>query len=344
MSGVTTRDDGVEIRPLRSGEERSLNQTFNEVFGCERPLDEWSWKFAPPGQRSRILVGATADGEVVSHYATRVERLRVGGQTVTAGQVVDVFSRRRPEAVHRRLYERTVRAFFQTYGESGELPLLYGFPGGRALRLGRLRLGYGTPVPIAFLRRELPPPTTPAPRRTGLRRAAARAGLPLPWTATGPAAQLPVPAAGALWERVSGRYPVAVVRDQSWWTRRYLAHPRRPYRYVVAGRGRRIEALAMLQVEDEVLRWVDLLWDGAGPALVHLEDAAYEVARSAGCRRMEAWLSGDPAASGALQARDWRSIPHPLDLHVAARSFREGLDGDRVARDIYLTWGDSDLV
>ena len=90
------------------------------------------------------------------------------------------------------------------------MPLLYGFPGKRALRLGQLKLGYGEPVPIRLWQREV------THRR-------------LIWRKRSPQTAPNLTAFERLWHRAAGRYPVSTIRDASWLKQRYLERPNSPY-------------------------------------------------------------------------------------------------------------------
>lgn len=319
------------IRPYRLGDEASINEGFQSVFGATRALDEWHHKFHPVGQRSRIMVGVDADETVIAHYAAGVERVQVGGRVLRAGQPVDVYSRRLAGAVFGRLYVRTVRAFFDRYGRAEELPLLYGFPGGRALKLGRLRLEYGTPIPLGFLRRSVSrrPPGGPPGFRVGGHVPEHFHPLEL----------------DELWEASKGRYPTSVVRDLGWWVGRYFQRGEGRYPAVAVGADGRLAAFALTSPAPGTLKLVDLLWDGRDPGALAALDAALQArAWGAGQGTLEAWLGGDPEARAALEGLGWRALPEPNELHISARSFREDVDGDAFARDFYYTWGDSDLV
>ncbi len=136
------------IRPFRPSDETVINQGFNETFRLERSLEEWAWKF-PPQPEGRLIMLAEIDDAMVAHYAGMPLRFTIDGREWNAAQIVDVFSTRaaRRGFTRKGVWVRTVEEFFSTFGESGRVAMLYGFPSPRPLRLGVLQLGYDAVEP-----------------------------------------------------------------------------------------------------------------------------------------------------------------------------------------------------
>jgi hypothetical protein len=217
------------------------------------------------------------------------------------------------------------REFFRVFGAPGGLSLLVGFPGERSLGVGRAKLGYGEPVPVPVWRRAVP-------------------GSRSWWTRHGVRPGFDAAAVDRLWQRSAARYPVAAVRDAAWLERRFTRRPDVEYVHLGAWRRGAGHAGAVLRVQDGTARWADLLWDGEDPrALLALDDAAGRLARHGGATEMEMWLANDPAAEEAFARRGWTAAPHPQAM-LCAKSFRPDIDPDDVARRLYFTLGDSDLV
>ena len=228
---------------------------------------------------------------------------------------------------------QTVEAFFAAFGASGRYPLLFGFPGLRALRLGVLQLGYDAlpPQPIASLRRPV------ASRRRGLRSRLYRAELARDWE----------PRLDLLWQSLRGQYPVAAVRDADRALRRLAGHPRlRYHRFLVFPRASTMPvAYLALRSDGDGCRWVDLLWDHDHPGALELAGhLAARVAAETGARHEELWLNGDPEGHGRLVAMGFAAAPEPNGLVMVARSFAPRLDVGALDGRVYLTMADADLV
>lgn len=317
-------------RPYRPGDEVQVNDGFNRVFGLSRPISEWHWKYPTEPEGRWLMLACDERGGLLAHYGAVPVRLQTGTLVVRAGQIGDVFTV--PETRHglgaARTYIATVQAFFAQFGAPEKLALLYGFPGVRALRLGMEKLGYDQmpPCPVRVWRR-------PAARRGRL------------FTGHGVRIGLDGPAADELWRRARYRYPIAAVRDAAWLSRRFTGRPGVDYVHLVARRGRRNAALAVVRPMGDTLQWAELVWDGDDVgALAALEKAAVAVARAHGAHSIEMWLCGDAAAADAFARLGWDRGRHPADLVMVARSFHPGIDVSAASDTWYVTMGDSDLV
>lgn len=327
-------DAGVVIRPFRAGDERSANRAFNEVFGLNRSLDEWSWKF-PVAPEGRFIMLAERDGEVVAQYAGLPVTFQIAEKEWMATQIVDVFATRAARGAlgRRGVWVRTVDAYFDAFGRSGKAPLLFGFPGPRHRRLGILQLGYDAmePQAIRYLAR------TERSGRRGARRLLYRAELGRDWE----------PRLDGLWMRLRHQYPAAVVRDARHALRRYAGHPGvRYHRFLIFPRlSSEPVAFAVFRVDRDRLRWADLLWDhrhpGALDLVMHLSE---RLATETECRVEELWLNGDGEGRARLRRHGFEEGREPDGLMMVARAFDPGVDLVTLAQNVYLTLGDSDLV
>lgn len=327
-------DPEVVFRPFEPGDEAAVNDGFKRVFGRQRSLDEWSWKFPPePGGRPIML--ALRGEELLAHYAGAPVRFLVDGRVWPAAQNVDVYSTpaARARFSRRGLWVETAERFFAAFSASGRYPLLFGFPGRRSLRLGTLRLGYDAlpPQPVLLLRRAVGSP----PR--GWRQRLYRAELARDWE----------PRLDPLWERARAAYPVAVVRDAERALRRLAGHPQvRYHRFLVLPR-LSTEAVAYVAFRSDggVCRWVELVWDHGHPGALELVGhLASEVAGSTGASHEELWLNGDPEGLERLSRQGFAVSDEPNGLSMVARSFAPKLDVRALDGRVYLTMADADLV
>jgi hypothetical protein len=315
-----------EFRPYQPGDEELINRGFNEVFGLERSADEWRWKFQAEPEGRWIVVAVDADGALVAQYAVVPVRFQVDGLRLRAGQPVDAFCLRRPGLVQRGLFTQTVHEFYRSFGAPDKIAFIFGFPGERHMRLGKIRLLYVDPVPVPLWRRSDP-----------VRR--------LVWTGHRVRRGFDREAVERLWERASSRYPVAAIRDGAWLARRYQGRPGGDYIHLSAWRGGEPRAWTVVRRGADAVLWAELVWDGDDPrALEALDRQVARLARESRVADCEMWLAGDPPAEETFARLGWRRQEHPEHLQLTAVSFHPGVDGVRLIRRLYLTMGDSDLV
>jgi hypothetical protein len=278
---------------------------------------------------------AERDGELLAHYAAVPVRFQIRDRVWNAGQIVDVFSTRKARGglTRRGVWVRTVDSFFDAFGRSGRLPLLFGYPSPRALRLGVLQLGYDQMElqPIRYLARR-----SRGSARRG-RRLLYRAELARDWE----------PRLDALWQRLRHQYPVAVVRDASHALRRYAGHPMvRYHRFLIFPRlSTDPVAFAVFRSDGGVIRWADLLWDHHHPGALDLVDhLSAQLAVQTAAEREELWMNGDPEGRERLEAGGFQTETEPGRLVMGARAFDDDVDLATMGRLVYTTMGDSDLV
>lgn len=316
------------IRRYRPGDEEAINRGFTRVFGAPRTLEEWRWKF-PPHVR-RILLLEDDAGEVAAHFAALAVPVEIDGRMVTAGQAVDIYSDRRRNLAREGPFVRLVRAFYERFGGPEDLSFLYGFPGHRHFRLGVRLLGYTPPRPVGFWSRDFRLARTSGGRRWGAR--VERGFDRQIWD--------------RLWRRARIRYPVAARRDGAWAERRFTGRPEVDYVHLVTRRrGGSASAVAVLRQGDGVLSWADLVWDGERDEdLEVLDREVARVAREGSLPHGQLWLDGDPRAVRVLLRRGWVPGREPQGLCLGAVALRPDLAAADLARRLYVTMGDADLI
>jgi len=312
-------------RPYRAGDEVQINEGFNEVFGLNRSLDEWRWKFPEHPEGRWIMLAVDTGGRVLAHYAAVAMQVRFGNEQVRAGQIVDAYSR--VEVRGTRVFTSCYERFIEAFGRTDGLPLMFGFPGRKHYEMGLKSLKY---VPIGSV-----PYWVREPRwRPSL--AAKRFEVKEGFDAH---------VVDDLWRRAAERYDVAAVRDSGWFARRYAGRPGVEYVHLSAWRNGRPHAWAVARADAGTLKWTELVWDGqANGALVAIDRALGVLARRLSCTNLELWFGGDPVAERALARLGWVRRACPQDMLLVARSFDSRVDLNRMQRGFYLTMGDGDLV
>lgn len=319
-----------EVREYEPSDGPAINDSFNQVFGLQRSLEEWRWKFRPEDGTSRVLIGLSQTGEVLSHFAAFRNRLMIDSVPMNTGMVCDVFCKRSKDTVRNRLYLRTAQKFFQTYGGEHDLPFVFGFPGKRALALGKLALGYQATGIIPTYRRQVP-----------------RIQLSLPFRRFRflSGKQITRRQLDAFWSRACERYRYGAVRDYEWLQRRYLEHPHVEYNLLaVEGEGR-MQAWGVLRFDAGRARLVDLCWDGADPrALKALDTESCARTRHRGLKDIYLLLERDTDALKTFRSLGW--VEHAAEEmpSFCVLIFDQKYSADELLSNFYLTWGDTDLA
>jgi len=313
------------VRRFRPGDEASLNDGFNRVFGLQRTLSEWEWKFPALAPGRTIVVAVEDGGAVVAHYGAAVVRMQLGELAGWAGQIVDVFSlpQVRGTRVFLQLYETCVREFCRP----DRLVMLFGFPGRKHYTVGLKHMQYVALGQAPCWRRDVS-------RRWWWPKRTSR-------TQDGFDADF----SDALWRSAAPRYRWATVRDARYVRQRYTGRPGVEYLHVRVSRRDTPCVWAAAIQAGGILKLADMVWDGAEVRSLHALNRALDgAARRLGCTSVQCWLQGDEEAEIAFADLGWRQIESPEDLLFVARSGHPELDLEDVRTHFYLTLGDSDLV
>jgi len=204
--------DQVSIGPYRPGDERAILACFKKVFGVERNLAHWNWKFRENPAGTHIYLARLPSGQVLSQFCGLPARVQIGRREVIFGQIID--SMTDPE--FRRglkkpgLFASTCYAFVDFYGRPEREVIMYGLPNPPAYRIGSRLLGYS----------HLHDVVNQVRKRDELRDCPAEAGRFRVEEVDrfGPELDL-------LWGRVRHRYEVCLVRDSRYLNWRYAAAP-----------------------------------------------------------------------------------------------------------------------
>ena len=317
--------EAFTLRPYQDGDEEIINDKFNKIFRQNRHIAEWFWKFKSLNQ-SRILLAFDNCNDLVTHFAVLTDDFTYHGHKYISGHSVDIFSDQIPGAVRSRLFEKLVRQFFAKYGSRDDVSLMFGFPGTRARRLGRLKLDFGKAIPVKYWEKKVHPI-----QRTS-------------WTLRR-YEKINIKKVDGLWNRSKHRYPVSIIRNSNWIKKRYLSHPSRKYNFIKISQFSMYKCIGVYTINANKMELVDLIWDGKDPRdLIKLEKIISQKAAKAGISEISMWLSGDPKAETIFAKKSWECIRNPLDLHIVAKSFNSDIDRHQLLNKFYLTKGCSDII
>lgn len=323
------------IRPYKYGDEHSINRGFNEVFGKNRSMDEWYWKFGRDNDAtSRIMLTVDENDEVLVNFSTLLSPIQMNGKILNCAQAVDCYSLQRENVIRKKLYIKTYEAYCVQIGAKEGIALLYGCLGGRHLKLGRLMMNYTEPMPITYLSK----------RVNLFHRARGLLMSRVLWSLFTSRNFVNLNKVNDLWTRSSGRYPVSIVRNEEYIRRRYYHHPVKKYYYMTFESGGVPGGFAVLSLDNRILKWVDLIWDGKdSSAITELERRVWNLAVILGVRKVEMWLRNDEVVKEILKSSGMNEGRNPYELFLTTRPLDSGADSDELSRKLYFTMGDIDM-
>ncbi len=323
------------IRPYRAGDEGAILELFKRVFGIDRSLEHWRWKFVenPAGQYIRLA--QTPSGELVGQYAGLPARMTWGGKRLVLTQIIDVMvdPRFRMGLKRAGLFSALANRFIGDYSGLNKVSGGFGFPTPGALRIGERVAGYTPLHPVVCLVRDLGGGELSLPVRARLYRiqTVERVGRGI----------------DGLWERVRPELPVAIIRDARYLNWRYADCP--DVRYTMLSASSRLTGtlagVAILRMEvhgKPVAALVDWLVSrrATGAALALLARCE-GVARQAGMERLEAWFPPYSWSYRLLQELGFGPSDTIYHFVVLPTSPEVSLEW---AKDRwYYTMGDSDI-
>lgn len=84
----------LTIRSYEQGDENQILSLWREVFQMKRSLQHWLWKFKnnPYLNVQAALACTTLEKQIVSHYTVLPVKMNFNGESVLAGQVVDLIT------------------------------------------------------------------------------------------------------------------------------------------------------------------------------------------------------------------------------------------------------------
>lgn len=330
------------IRPYRPGDEQQILGLFRRIFGVDRTLEHWRWKFQNNPAGRQIILAVADDGEIIAQHAGLPVRVAKGEQTFLFVNSVDCMV----DARFRRGLKRPglmVSLILQHDKEfMGQGP-------------GKGTIGYGFPIPtfrhllngtktcqslhpVMQLGKDLP---VPRADRRGTR---TRAGS---WRYRIERVARLSPSFDRLWHQCRKELPLAAIRDAQYLNWRYADCPDIPYTILVAtnrltGRPSGAAVLRLGLPDRPVALLVDwLVPSGRQDVAQMLLDHCHTLAMASGLHRIEAWFPEYATQFHFLRAQGYE--PVPTMYHLIARQCTSELSLEWVKDHWYYTMGDSDI-
>lgn len=329
-----------EIRAFRPGDEGSLLETFNLVFGARDPnfkprtLAEWRWAFEQNPAGQRMFLGLHG-GEVVAQYAAIPVRVWIDGGVHIFAQIVDsmLHPAHRSRSARPSLFIDTARAFFAEYGGVQKDWVHYGWPITPVQRLGEYYLAYDTLRTQLVLVRELAQAARATARTDGLETCEVeRFDEQIKW----------------LWDRCADSLRASTLRDAQYMNWRFAEHPRHVYaRHGARDAQGTLRGLCIARRADFVQRnlWCIAEWlvpSGEKEVGELLLERTLDSARKADAQAVAVILPEWSEWHRWFQEHGFLAQPTPY--RTVARPFHPRFDVTWLRSNWWYQWGDSDLV
>lgn len=334
------RNDPFSVRIYSPGDEHSILDMFNKIFGANRTLDHWYWKFRDdPYGSFRISLTFSKAGLLVAQYAGYPVPFYSAidlpeefisyqiGDTMTSPSVRNIGLGRTG------ILARTADHFYEKFCRD-EVPFIYGFNTGTHRALGMRYLGYQFIDPVNLWAGDIS--MLGGRRLQSLR--ALLSGYSVQEVST------ITDEWDTFFDRVSREYRFLVRRDAKYLRWRYLDCPDKTHRIFAVRKRGRLAGWGVFARKENRLIWGDALFDKKHPQAArflfqHLSDKVFP-----DCDTIEGWFSTHPAWwRRQLEELAFKKTPEPNNLEPCFVVFGDTSLLQTLRDHYYYTMGDSDL-
>jgi len=317
------------VRPYRSSDEPGVLSLWQAAFHKELPSKVWRWKYLKNPYPQKVLVCTKDDGTILALFGGIPYRAIRQGRPIEILHAMDIMSH--PDYRGAGLFVRTCTAFMAFFCQSEGVNFLYGLPGRPHYDLGEKYLGYRElKGRLAFLTARTGDVAQSRKRFAGrLRRVYEIDG-----------------SFDRLWEKCSGHYPLAVIRDARFLQWRFLNNPREKYDIYAYQRWpkRDMAAYAVVSKKGDRSRLVDMV---APPSTGLIKDFVGRIGAALaeeGIERVETWLPEGHFITRAAMSAGFAPAQEPLGMILCVRLFDHSPSLEWIADNLFFTMADGDLM
>lgn len=319
------------LRAYQQADEPQVLALWGAAFGKPPEPEVWRWKFHQSPNGSPGLICETEAGKAVAFYGGIRHQMNYRGERIFAVHLVDNMSHpdyRQIISGRKGLFILTVQDYFDRFTGPGRASLLYGYPGLKHFRLGKMLAGYQALSGVSYLEAAISELKSPGWfSRTEIAEATHHTDF------------------DGLWQRVEEHYPLAIVRGNAFVDWRYRRHPFRSYRLFTASR--RGEVLAYvcytLPAEGETAVLTDVVAAPDFRAFSRLLYSSAQQLAGLGVKQLQTWLPPHHLITGYLAQSGFRVKPEPLGIVPGGLSFDAALSTEYALNTLFFTMGEGDL-
>lgn len=324
------------IRPFLPEDEPGVLALWRKAFGHEIPCAIWDWKFRTNPFGRQIMLCLHEDTTPVVMFAGLPYPATCNKKNVFVTHAVDNMSHpsfRGAISGRKGLFVQTAELFLQSYAGPDRSVFVYGFPGQRHYRLGKIMLNY-TQLPggIAYLEADV----KDLFRRFQVFSGRIRQVKP------------EHPIFDQLIHSLASTYPFVVRRDAQFMQWRFGLHPVHRYELWTAYTfvGQRPKGYAVVKTEDNQAVVVDVMLEGDQKTIHAFWSRLARRLAEQGIQKLKTWLPGGHFMVRMLQGCGFVLRTEPIGFVPAAveRTFDPKLDFSWAAKNMYYTMADGDLL
>lgn len=329
------RPSQLLIKAYQPNDEQAIVEQFNKIFGQDRTLMHWRWKYSENPYGGPYVSIARDKAQLASHYSAYPLPLSVFGQQTTTYHVGDTFTLPEYRGVGRgktNLLSRVVRHFHKSCCE-GKIDFFYGFNTGRIQKLGKSFLSYVPVVPVyeySYYAAQME-----LNKFSKLKRLVKGYRIEL--------AEHCGDWADTLFERVKNDYTMLICRNSKYLQWRYDRHPDYHYQYVLLKQWGRVIGWWVIRDHEGKLLLVDALFpqqyrQQAVETIVEVLSSRPELTEMSG------WFADTPQWwVKQLLEMGFDKQRQAQQLDLCATFFSERYTKGDISNNFYYTMGDSDL-
>ena len=338
VSIKTSRGD-FWVRPYREGDESFILPAWEKAFGKKFPRELWEWKYPQSPYGFLAVLCFSPTGDLAVYYGGQRNLIWHRGGIFQALHLADIFTHpayRWAIGGKRSLFCIVARIFWKTYirncpfedvpslggEELKQIDLVWGIPGERHFRLGKLLVEY-EPLPGGAFYAEIPGGFGP------------KGCLPVELIPL--REELPFDA-HVLWCKYRSFY-CGPLKEQNFWSWRYLKHPYYQYWVLILYKrwSHHPQAFLCLKEDEKYVTVMDLL---AADSL-SLWDLLKVLPSFFPGKILRVWTARLSPFRKLFLAAGWQERREPLQIVPAMRGFIEEVSF--IANNFQWMMGDADL-
>ena len=329
---IETGQGIFHIRPYQDKDEDKVIQLWEAAFKSKIDRKTWKWKFHDNPFGKQMMLCFNDEGFPIAMFGGIPFPANWNSMDIKMTQLIDNMSHpnyRQATSGRKGLFIQNVEHFTDVYGGLHASVLLYGFPGKKHFRLGKLFLQYsevgngGAYLVVKIKKLKI---------------------SYLPTFGTVDNLTAATDDFDKLWEAAKPHYPFSIKRNSQFIQWRFFEHPVHKYKvYTYKNMRGKMLAYAVVSVKENMATIVDIFAMPHKIAIKALIKKIKQELLSKGISKVQLWLPKKHFITDNLVELGFEEKPEPLGITPTGRSFDKTLDIDFAINNIYYTMGDGDL-